>query len=90
MKNSDAKQTASSFAPEVRTGNDPKFYGSALRFATEMEARGNVDHLAGRWLAVTETRVVETNDPITHAWEFPGNRAVDSDFVHVPPQRVTC
>ena len=78
-----------SFSPEVRTGSDPKFYGNALRFGTEAEAQGNVDHLAGRWLAVVETRVVETDDPVSHVWEFLGNRAVASDFVHVPPQRVT-
>jgi hypothetical protein len=69
-----------SFAPQVRTGSDPKFYGNALRFETKEEAQGNVDHLAGRWLAVTETRVVETDDPITHVWESPGNRAAARDL----------
>mgnify|MGYP003146680053 CR=1 FL=1 len=58
-------------------------------FAPEVQAQGNVDHLAGRWFAVTATRVVESDDPVSHVWEFPGNRAVDSDFVHVPPQNIT-
>lgn len=57
-----------SFKPEVRTGNDPKFYGNALRFATREEAQANVENLANRWLAVTETRVVESTDPVSHAW----------------------
>jgi hypothetical protein len=77
-----------SFSPEVQTGSD-NWAGNALRFATEVEAQGNVDHLAGRWLSVTETRVVKTDDPVTHVWEFPGNRAVGSDFVYVPPQSIT-
>jgi len=59
-----------SFSPQVQIGSD-SWAGNALRFASEVEAQGNVDHL------------------VTHVWEFPGNRAVGSDFVHVPPQRVT-
>ena len=77
-----------SFSPEVQTGSN-NWAGNALRFSTDAEAQGNVDHLAGRWLAVTATRVVKTDDPVTHVWEFPGNRAVGSDFVHVPPQSIT-
>lgn len=57
-----------SFKPEVRTGTDPAFYGNALRFATREEAEANVRALEQRWLAVTETRVVESDDPVTHAW----------------------
>ena len=57
-----------SFSPEVRTGSDPKFYGNALRFATEAEAQGNVASLMDRWLSVVETRVVETDDPVNYRW----------------------
>ena len=57
-----------SYAPQVRTGSDPKFYGNALRFATRAEAEQNVADLAGRWTLVVATRVVETTDPVTHAW----------------------
>jgi hypothetical protein len=78
-----------SFAAEVQTGSETSWHRNGQRFATEAEAQGNVDHLAGRWFAVTATRVVETDDAVTHVWEFPGNRAVGSDFVYVPPQRVT-
>ena len=57
-----------SYAPQVRTGNDPKFYGNALRFATRLEAEQNVANLADRWTLVVATQVVETADPVTHAW----------------------
>ena len=77
-----------SFSPQVQIGSD-SWAGNALRFSTDGEAQGNVNHLANRWLAVTATRVVKTDDPVTHVWEFPGNRAVGSDSVHVPPQSIT-
>lgn len=57
-----------SYAPQVRTGNDPKFYGNALRFATQAEAEANVADLAGRWFLVVATQVVESDDAPTHAW----------------------
>lgn len=65
-----------SFAPRVRTGSDPKFYGNALRFATHEEAQANVDDLASRWTLVVETSVVRTDDPVTHRW-VPGVGLVD-------------
>jgi hypothetical protein len=58
-----------SFAPQVRTGkNDPNFYGNRLRFATREEAEANVNDLMMRWFSVVETRVIETDDPVTHRW----------------------
>lgn len=57
-----------SWAPEVRTGDDPKFYGNALRFATRGEAEANVENLKNRWLSVVETRVVESKDPVNYRW----------------------
>lgn len=57
-----------SFAPEVTTGADPKFYGNALRFATQEEAEGNVKDLERRWMLVTGTRVVESEDPVNYRW----------------------
>jgi len=41
---------------------------NALRFATEAEARGYVEDLYNRWSAVRETRVVESDDPVTSSW----------------------
>jgi hypothetical protein len=57
-----------SYAPQVRTGNDPKFYGNSLRFATKEEAEANVADLANRWMLVVDTQVVESNDPVAHRW----------------------
>jgi hypothetical protein len=59
---------ANSYAPQVRTGNDPKFYGNALRFATRLEAEQNVANLADRWMLVVATQVVESDDPPSHTW----------------------
>jgi hypothetical protein len=57
-----------SFAPQVTTGSDPKFYGNSLRFATREEAEANVANLRDRWMLVNETRVVESTDPVNYAW----------------------
>jgi hypothetical protein len=58
-----------SYAPQVETMNEPsKFYGNALRFATREEAEANVLALMARWLLVTDTRVVESDDPVNYAW----------------------
>lgn len=66
-----------SFAPEVRTGTDPKWYGNALRFATEQEAENNVRNLASRWLLVTDTRVVASDDPVNYRWTIDGLARVE-------------
>lgn len=54
--------------PEVKVFGETKFCGNALRFATEAEAKGNVEALAWRWLAVEEWRVVEVEEPVNYAW----------------------
>lgn len=58
-----------SWKPEVKTINDDdKFYGNALRFETKEEAEKNVADLRSRWLLVTETRVVESDEPVNYKW----------------------
>lgn len=59
-----------SWKPEVRTGKDPKWYGNALRFATEDEARRSAEDLMSRWLLVVECRATECDDPVTHTYDF--------------------
>lgn len=54
-----------SFAGEVIADNSGTWAGNSLRFATREEAAQYVGDLANRWLAVRETRVVETADPVT-------------------------
>jgi hypothetical protein len=58
-----------SFAPEVQTDSSGKWYGNALRFATQQEAEKNVKDLEGRWLLVRATRVVESSDPPNYRWD---------------------
>ena len=55
-----------SFKPEVHTAGDADgvFTGNALRFATEAEADQYVFDLAMRWTAVSDTRVVESDDAV--------------------------
>lgn len=59
---------AKSFAPQVKTGEASEWAGNALRFATREEAEQNVRDLMRRWLLVTDTRVVETDDPVNYKW----------------------
>lgn len=78
-----------SYKPEVRTGNDPKFYGNALAFATREEAEANVGELMMRWFAVVETRVVESDQPVTHAWVDGKLVSLQSGIAIKPAERVT-
>jgi hypothetical protein len=55
-----------SFKPEVRTGNDPKFYGNNLAFATKEEAEYSARDLMNRWLLVNEWRVVESDQAVNY------------------------
>jgi len=57
-----------SYKPEVQTDASGNWYGNALRFATREEAEQNVADLMSRWLAVRETRVVESDDPVNYRW----------------------
>jgi hypothetical protein len=58
-----------SFAPEVLVVGSNKWTGNALRFATEQEATKWVIDLSWRWTAVTDTRVVESEDPVNYKIE---------------------
>lgn len=58
-----------SYAPEVRTGDDPKFYGNALRFATFEEAEAYAKDLMGRWLLVVEYRAVPASGEVNYRWD---------------------
>lgn len=61
--------TPKSWAPEVIADPDGKWVGNRLRFATQQEAEGNVRDLFRRWTLVTETRVVQSNDPANYRWD---------------------
>jgi hypothetical protein len=52
-----------SWKPEVRTAGDGDTWsGNGLRFANKAEAEAWVEDLSWRWTAVTETRVVESDE----------------------------
>ena len=69
-----------SFKPEVIADSSGKFYGNALRFATREEAEANVRDLEMRWLAVRDTRVVESDDPVNY-------RYVDGKLIEVATEK---
>jgi len=54
-----------SFAAEVIADASGKWAGNAIRFGTAMEAEQYVADLKNRWFSVTQTRVIESDDPIT-------------------------
>lgn len=56
-----------SYAAEVIADSFGKWCGNALRFATEGEAQEYVRDLEFRWLSVRDTRVVPSDEPVTHA-----------------------
>jgi hypothetical protein len=58
-----------SWKPEVQTDSSGKWYGNALRFATEEEALQQVHDLSLRWLLVRETRAVECADPVNYSYQ---------------------
>lgn len=60
--------TMRSFAPEVIADSSGEWVGNALRFATEAEAASYVSNLSGRWMAVRETRVVPSPDPVNYVY----------------------
>lgn len=57
-----------SWAPQVKADATDKWSGNQLRFATREEAMVQVRNLEARWTSVTDIRVQETTDPVTHIW----------------------
>lgn len=54
-----------SWKGEVIADNSGKWVSNMLRFATKEQAQHYVTDLMMRWTSVRETRVVETDDPVT-------------------------
>lgn len=57
-----------SWKPEVIADSSGQWSGNALRFATKEEAEGNVADLKRRWTLVTDTRVIESDEPVNYTW----------------------
>jgi hypothetical protein len=54
-----------SWKPEVIADSSGQWVGNQLRFATKERAESYVADLMMRWTSVRETRVVESDDPVT-------------------------
>lgn len=58
-----------SFKPQVQTvGNGDEWSGNALAFGTREEAEANARELACRWYLVTNTRAIESDEPVNYRW----------------------
>jgi len=57
-----------SYKAEVIADSTGTWVGNGLRFATPEEAQGYVIDLMMRWTSVKDTRVVESDEPVTHRW----------------------
>jgi hypothetical protein len=64
-----------SYAGEVIADSSGKWCANQLRFATREEARLYVSDLASRWTLVTDTRVVESGEPVNYYWDDDAYRA---------------
>jgi len=62
-----------SYKSEVIADSSGQFCGNALRFATREEAELYVADLAIRWTLVTDTRVVESDDPVNYRIDYDKN-----------------
>jgi len=70
------RMPAQSFAPEVRTHGDLKFYRNACRYATREEAEASALELQSRWMMVTDTRATEAYEQPNYRFDMSLNRSV--------------
>jgi len=70
-----------SYATEVKADSTGTWAGNQLRFATHEEAEIYVKDLARRWTLVTDTRVVESTDPVNRRIEKVGERSYQMHIV---------
>jgi hypothetical protein len=57
-----------SWKPEVQTDITGKWYGNALRFATQDEAYNSARDLSMRWTLVLDYRATESEDPVNYSY----------------------
>jgi hypothetical protein len=58
-----------SWIPQVIADASEKFVGNSLRYATKAESDAAVADLFQRWTLVTDTRSVESLDPVNAVWD---------------------
>jgi hypothetical protein len=68
-----------SWKPQVIADDTGKWCGNGLAFATKEEAEANARDLMGRWILVTATRAVESDEPVNYRWTANGLEAVETE-----------
>lgn len=69
-----------SWKSEVQMNAEPgKWLTTALRFATEQEAKDNARDLAWRWMLVSDYRAAPSDDPVNYRWQDGRLHAVEED-----------
>ena len=58
-----------------------KWSSNALRFATKEEAEASVRELMSRWYIPEDGRAAESEDPVSHQFDFTINRNVDVSYL---------
>ena len=53
-----------------------KWSSNALRFATKAEAEASVRELMSRWFVPADGRAAESEDPVSHKFDFIENKNV--------------
>ena len=76
-----------SWKSEVIADSSGKWAGNGMRFSTKEEAEASVQNLKARWMLVTDTRVVESNDPVNYMWI---GGPYDGKVVDVDPTCALC
>jgi len=56
-----------SFKPSVSTDGGATFNENNLAFATREEAEASARDLMGRWMLVTDWRVIESDEPVNYS-----------------------
>ncbi len=64
-----------SYKAEVIADSSGKWCDNALRFATKDEASCYASDLYSRWTAVSQKRVVKSDDPVGYVWDYDERRA---------------
>ncbi len=79
-----------SFKPEVMVKGETEWCGNALRFVTQKEAEENARDLMSRWMLVTDTRVVPSEDEPADTWvNGQLGKIGKPETLHTPARRVT-
>jgi hypothetical protein len=57
-----------SWKPQVYLPNESKWCGNGLAFATKEEAENNARDLLMRWFVPTDSRAIESDEPVNYQY----------------------